>query len=117
MASVETPQTSQHPGQGRMVLFGIGLAFLLHLLQFPLAGGLGFLVSLWSKDIGMVIYLSFMAIGLTQLVYMIPAILIARTRGKPGLVKGLLIGGALTLLLNGLCFGVFMFGLAGNIGR
>ena len=116
MATAESPQTPQPPGQGRMVLLGVMLTLLLHLLQIPLAGGLGLLVSVWSKDIGMMFYVSFMAIGLTQLVYMIPAILIARTRKKPGLVKGLLIGAALTLLLNGLCFGVVMFGM-GNIGR
>jgi hypothetical protein len=116
MAAIETPPTPPPPGQGRMVLFGMLLTLLLHLLQVPLAGGLGLLVSLWSKDIGVVFYMSPLAIGLTQLVYMIPAILIARTRGKPGLVKGLLIGAALTLLLNGLCFGVVLLGM-GNIGR
>jgi hypothetical protein len=100
-----------------MVVLGMLLTLLLHLLQIPLAGGLGLLVSLWSKDIGVVFYMSPLAIGLTQLVYMIPAILIARAKGRPGLVKGLLIGAALTFLLNGLCFGVILFGLSGNIGR
>jgi len=99
-----------------MVLLGMVMTLLLHLLQVPLAGGLGLLLSLWSKDIGVVFYMSPLAIGLTQLVYMIPAIFIARAKGRPGLVKGLLIGTALTFLLNGLCFGVVLLGM-GNIGR
>lgn len=116
MAAEQQNAPQQSPGQGRMILFGIGLAFLLHLLQIPLAGGLGFLVSLRYPEFGVVIYGSPLAIGITQLVYQVPVILFAMTREKKGLVKGLLIGTALTLLLNGLCFGLVMFGM-GGIGR
>jgi hypothetical protein len=55
-------------------------------------------------------------IGISQFVYLIPAILIARAKGKRALMKGLLIGGALTLLLNGPCFGLVASGALGRIG-
>jgi hypothetical protein len=116
MVTDQPTPMAQPPGQGRMILLGIGLAFLLHILQIPLAGGLGFLVSQWKPEIGVVFYGSPLAIGVTQLVYLVPAIVFALMKGKKGLVKGLLIGGALTLLLNGLCFGIIMFGM-GGIGR
>ncbi len=115
MAAAVVPPSAPPSGQGRMVLLGMLLTLLLHLIQLPLAGGLGLLVSLWRRNIGVVFYMSPLAIGVTQLIYLIPAILIARARGHRGLMKGLLIGGALTLLLNGLCFGYFLFGFGGRI--
>lgn len=45
-------------------------------------------------------------VGITQLVYMVPAILIAQNRGRPGLVKGLIIVAAVVFILNGACWGV-----------
>ena len=48
-------------------------------------------------------------IGLSQLVYMIPAILIARRKSETETAKGLIIGASITLLLNAACSGlVFM---------
>jgi hypothetical protein len=105
----------QPPRQGRAVLLGVGLALLLHLLQLPLAYGLAHLGLSIETALGVFTNLSPLFIGVTQLVYLVPAILIARAKGKRGLAKGLLIGGALTLLLNGLCYGYFFFGFGGRI--
>jgi hypothetical protein len=68
---------------------GIGLTVLLHLLQFlfPMA---------------------VLFIGISQLVYMIPAMILFRK--KSGILQGLLIGAAITFLLNAACFGYFAFG-------
>src|SRR5438552_5115696 len=66
---------------------GLGLLLLLHLIQIPLA-----MVTLG---------ISLIVLGLSQLVYVIPAIIIYRRKGRPGIVKGLIIGAAITLLLNG----------------
>ena len=73
---------------------GIGMLLLLHLLQFPMA-----LFSAW------------IAIGISQLVYVVPyAIKLSKERRKQSL-KGLLIGAGITFLLNTACFGVFIVAL------
>ena len=102
-------------GGGKQAALGIGLAFLLHLLQIPLTLGMGRWDTSIEGPFWAFIHLPFLFIGATQLIYLIPAILIARSKGKRGMMKGLLIGGALTLLLNGLCFGLFMSGAFGRI--
>jgi hypothetical protein len=43
-------------------------------------------------------------LGVTQLVYMVPAILIARWRGRPHTAMGLIIGAPLTFVLNAACW-------------
>lgn len=70
-------------------LLGLGLLLLLHLIQIPLAAG--------------TFGISLIVLGLSQLLYAIPAILIARRKGRPGIAKGVIIGAALTFLLNGTC--------------
>jgi hypothetical protein len=52
--------------------------------------------------------------GVTQLIYMVPAILVARRRGNMGRAKGLIIAASLAFLLNGSCFVLFWIG--GRIG-
>lgn len=102
--------------QGSQLAFGILLAFLLHLLQIPLAGGGGLLAGLVNRDWAFPVFMSVFIIGFTQLVYLVPAILIARSKGRRALMKGLIIGGALTFMLNGLCFGLLLGGAFGRIG-
>jgi hypothetical protein len=48
-------------------------------------------------------------LGFTQGVYMIPAFVIARGKGKEQLAKGLLIGAGITLLLNTACAGYLLW--------
>ena len=74
---------------------GFGLTFLLHLLQVPMAR-LGRSTS----------FIPLLIIGLSQLLYIVPAILIAQRKGRPGIVSGLIIGASLTFLLNAACFGL-----------
>lgn len=75
-------------------LLGLGLLLLLHLIQIPLAA--------------MTMAVSFIAIGLTQLVYVIPFVIHFRKKGRPGIAKGLIIGAAITFLLNGSCLAMFV---------
>jgi hypothetical protein len=44
-------------------------------------------------------------IGLSQLAYMLPAILIAPRRQRRDVAKGLIIGAAITFTLNAACWG------------
>lgn len=80
----------------RDVFRGFWLAMLLHVLQLPMA---------W------LFFPSLICIGLTQWLYLLPAILIAKEKGRAGLMKGLIIGGSITFLLNATCFGVFWFAI------
>ena len=49
-------------------------------------------------------------LGGTQFVYMVPAIIIASTKRKSGIVKGMLIAMSGTFLVNALCAGVMFLG-------
>ena len=62
---------------------------LLHLIQIPLAAA--------------TVFFSLIFMGVSQLLYIIPAIVIYRRKGRPGVVKGLIIAAALTFLLNATC--------------
>ena len=74
-------------------LLGIGLLLLLHLIQIPIAV--------------LTVGTSLLAIGLVQLVYVIPFVIHFRKKGRPGIAKGLIIGAAITILLNGTCTALF----------
>jgi len=74
-------------------LLGILLLLLLHLIQIPLAA--------------MTMAMSLIAIGVTQLAYVIPFVIYFRKKGRPGIAKGLIIGAAITFLLNGTCTAIF----------
>ncbi len=49
-------------------------------------------------------------IGVSQLLYMVPAVIIARVRGAHAMAKGFLIAAAVTFLLNATCFGLATLG-------
>jgi hypothetical protein len=83
------------PSQGS-IWAGIRLTLLLHLIQIPF--GL------------ITIFIAPAVIGLSQLVYMIPAILRARKNKEPLTEQGLIIGASVTFLLNATCWGMAMFG-------
>lgn len=73
------------PWRGVQVAKGIGLVILLHLLLllYPVA---------------------IFAIGVVQLIYVIPALVILRK--DTGLVQGILIATGITFLINAACFGL-----------
>ncbi len=83
--------------------WGFGLALLLHLIQIPIAI---LFIALASDPYFFLVPPMF--IGISQLVYIIPALLIAHKLGKPHIVKGLLIGASLSFLLNAACAGMFL---------
>lgn len=77
------------PHHVRQVFLGIGLLAVLHCLLFLFPVG-------------------FFFIGVVQIVYAIPAILIFNKR--TGIVQGLLIGAGITFLVNAACFGLLVSG-------
>ena len=71
------------------VLIGVGQVLLFHLAQIPLAF--------------ITLYLSLALICVSQLVYVIPAVIVARRKGHDATVKGIIIAASLTALLNIAC--------------
>lgn len=90
-------QGPRQGGQKREIWLGIGAGLLLHLIQIPLAAVTGFV--------------SLVFIGVSQLLYIIPAIVIYGRRRRPGIVKGLAIAAALTFLLNATCAAIIFAAL------
>jgi ABC-type Fe3+-siderophore transport system permease subunit len=87
---------------------GVGVTLVLHLLvQVPAFFLLGLIVP-GEKGLDLA-FIPLMYIGLSQLVYMIPAILILRRRGDTETARGLIVGAALTFLLNATCSGLFLW--------
>jgi hypothetical protein len=80
------------------IWMGVGQVFLFHLAQIPLA----FMTS----------FLSLAVICVSQLAYVIPALIIARRKGHDATVKGIIIAASLTALLNIACTGYIFYGLA-----
>lgn len=87
---------------------GVGLTLLFHfVVQVCLLFILGAIV---TGERGLeVAFLPLIYIGLSQLVYMIPVILIARHKGETETAKGLIIGASITFLLNAACNGLLFF--------
>ena len=84
--------------QRREIWRGVGLAFLLHLIQIPLT----FVTA----------FVSLIFVGISQLVYIIPAIIFYWRDGRRGVVKGLIIAAAITFLLNATCTVIFFAALS-----
>ena len=81
---------------------GLALAVGLHTIFAMVIVWIAYIKNDWSS----MIWLLF--IGLTQLIYIIPAMVITHFTGKPHLVRGLLIGASITFLLNAGCAGLMI---------
>ncbi len=88
---------------------GVALALGLHLFQIPLAVIAAVVTCLVAPDsggwCGLAAVGPVLVIGVSQLLYMIPATVLAYRGREPGLAKGLVIGACLTALLNAACWG------------
>jgi len=99
-----TDEREQRKGS---VGLGLGLTVMFHVIaQAPV---FFLLLAMARSDRGLELaFAPVLHIGLTQLIYIIPAILFSRHRGETETAKGLVIGAALTFLLNATCNG-FLF--------
>ena len=77
------------------VAWGVGQILLFHLLQIPVAA--------------MTVFLSLAVICVSQLAYVIPAIIVARRKGHDDTAKGIIIVASLTALLNIACTGYVFY--------
>jgi hypothetical protein len=99
------PITAIEVGLGFLLAIGLHIAVLgtLWFLVLPLSGwSSGWLATVW--------FVGLLGIGVAQLVYLVPAILMARRRGRPGIAKGIIIAASLTALLNATCWGLLWRG-------
>ena len=81
---------------------GLGVTLVLHMLVQVAAFFI--LVTIVSGERGLELaILPLGYIGVSQLVYMIPVIFIARRKGETETFKGLIIGASITFLLNAAC--------------
>ena len=96
----------------RDVWKGFGLAWLLHALSVAFFSFtmtfLRFIGANWARPLPSY-FLFYFGIGISQFVYIVPAVVIARRHRRPGIVQGLIIGASLTFLLNAACVGTFWF--------
>lgn len=91
---------------GILLLIGMHFAafLLLYLLIILLVRFKSFVTILIITYITTNFFNSFIFIGLTQLIYVIPIVFWLKRRQRWGLMKGVIIGAILTALLNGGCF-------------
>lgn len=90
------PEQPQRGSVGGGILIGIGL----HIVVYPVVS---LVVGLFDQDIALTMLV---ACGLGQLVYMIPAMILCKVRGRPAWFKGIAIVTAITFLLNAACWGL-----------
>ena len=85
---------------------GLGLTLVFHIVA--LVAIFLILPMIVTGELGLELSIKLlMYMGLFQLVYMIPAILISRRRGETETAKGLIIGASVTFLLSATCDGLF----------
>src|ERR1044071_2943409 len=87
---------------------GFGLSLLLHLFQIPI---IILILAIYKGEEQMYALFTLMFIGVSQLLYMVPAIIIAAVKKRPHLVKGLILGASIVFLLNAACTGLIFISL------
>jgi hypothetical protein len=99
------------------IILGIGLVFGMHgaaitigtiasVILSSVTAGLpsASFISTILHNLGNVLITAFLAIGLAQAIYVVPAIVVLSRRQQWGLMKGVIIGAVITALLNGGCW-------------
>jgi hypothetical protein len=90
-----------HSGAGKGFLLGCGL----HIVAIPL---LLLISTAESSALGAVLF-----VGLAQLIYMIPAFFVAKSKGvSRDFLKGLVLSAVVVFILNAACFGILLVAVA-----
>ncbi|MEL6158777.1 MAG: hypothetical protein AAFQ40_04940 [Cyanobacteria bacterium J06623_5] len=82
------------------IFLGILLLLACHILLFAVLVALS---TIWQDLFGIALG-AFLFIGVTQLFYVGPLMLICHSRRRHSLAKGVVIGALITAFLNGSCF-------------
>ena len=102
--------------RNREVLKGFLLGIGLIIVGIPFLQTVVTLLAFIYRPISLISLFLLFGFGVTQLIYIIPAIVIARRKGRRELAKGLIIVAAIAFLLNASCFALFWSGKMGRIG-
>jgi hypothetical protein len=86
---------------------GLGYTAALHCIFAAFLFGL----SMFQDEGDVIMRAPLLFLGVTQAIYMVPAFVITRGKGREQLAKGLLIGAAITFLLNAACAGYLLWGV------
>lgn len=92
---------------------------LLLLMCHAIAGGLGYAIYMLGLQIGsadqmFILLFAGLVIGITQLIYVVPLCFWLRRRRQFEILKGVVIGAAITVLINGSCF-LYVLSLVNNM--
>lgn len=98
----ETPHSGREVAQGVALVLVFHCAFLTGLVKLGDA-----MVRNMPPWLANVFVWSLAGFGVTQMIYIGPAIWYYRRKQRPGVVKGLIIAAAVTALLNGMCWALF----------
>jgi Na+/proline symporter len=79
------------------IFSGIWLITGMNIVIFILSG---IVSSIVNNNVGTVYLYAMLGIGITQLLYVIPLVIRLKRQRKWGLIKGVIIGAALTILFN-----------------
>jgi hypothetical protein len=77
-------------------------------LGITLCAGLHFVFIFFAFMFVREMVVAIFGISIVQLAYVLPTLVYLRKRGRTAMAKGLIIGAALTFLLNGACWGWFL---------
>jgi hypothetical protein len=106
-----------HPHALRDFIGGLLLVLALHIafgvLCFGIAYGLVYVfkVPFFNQNYNaLLLGIPIFFLGLSQVLYLIPAALYFNKKQRHEVTKGIICGGVVTLLLNGSCFGIGMGG-------
>lgn len=86
--------------QTKGIVLGILLLVCLHVVAVFLISIVGFAYGILGYAIGSLLLVLIFLLGLVQLIYLIPVIIILRWRRRWAVMKGVIICAAITLLLN-----------------
>jgi len=102
----DNPGTPDDPDVSFLeVAKGCGLTIGLHVVVIVLLCGLA--LSGWTPALERLAEAFVILFGVTQFVYMGPAIYLARRRGRFGVARGLIIGAAVTFALGAACWAIY----------
>jgi len=87
---------------------GLGLTLLFHVVAAIVM--VIILLAVPDERSAEFMFYPLLYMGLSQLAYMVPAILICRRRGSTETAKGMIIGASITFLLSAACTGL-LFGI------
>jgi hypothetical protein len=109
--------SEQNPNTTRDFIGGIVLVPLLHILFTIALFIVGYLIAIlkvpfFNRDYNIfLLFIPIIVLGITQMLYLLPAYLHFSKKGRSEVCKGILVGGLITLMVNGACSGGLVTGI------